>query len=67
MPHPGPNAVEILQAIGVWDDVLSKVIGSRHVNLHSDWMQYRSGKEGSELIYDVSRQDDLSYNKTDII
>ncbi|KAJ3557014.1 hypothetical protein NM688_g1702 [Phlebia brevispora] len=47
----GPNAIQVLRAIGIWDQVLDKIGEGGRPN-RTAWVQFRSGGEGSELIYD---------------
>ncbi|PSR73847.1 hypothetical protein PHLCEN_2v10329 [Hermanssonia centrifuga] len=47
-----PNAVRILRDIGVLNDVLAKT-GSNRPN-RTGWMQFRSGMQDSELVYDYT-------------
>lgn len=55
----GPNATEVLRAMGILDDVMAKVDESGKPN-RSAWIQTRLGTEGSELVYNVSQMGGLS-------
>lgn len=50
IPTTGPNAIRILQELGVWEDVLA-ICGAESLNMNT--FRYVSGPGDHEILYEV--------------